>query len=78
VSLELDLKHHVIPTTSMFANSSLVYAINMIETLRLLTHTRVFSSPEGSSIASQSKDGGVSFDQLMTIKEIEAMVATLL
>ena len=51
VSLELDLEHYVVPATSTFANSSLVYAVNMTETPRLLTHTGVFSSPDGSGIA---------------------------
>ena len=60
MSSELDLEHYVILATSTFANSSLVYAANMTKTPRLLTHTGVFSSLEGSGIASQSKDGGVS------------------
>ncbi|XP_052194189.1 uncharacterized protein LOC127802428 [Diospyros lotus] len=46
----------------------------MTEPPRLLTHIGVFFSPEGSGIASQSKDGGVSSDQLATIKEMEAMI----
>ena len=75
MSLELDLEHYVVLATSTFANSGLVYAVNMTKTPRLLTHTGVFFSPEGSGIASQSKDGGVSFDRPTTVKEMEAMVA---
>ena len=77
MSLELDLEHYVIPPTLMFANSILVYAANMIETPRLLTHIEVFFSPEGSIITSQSKDGGVSSDRLAIVKEMEAMVVDL-
>ncbi|XP_052203474.1 6-phosphofructo-2-kinase/fructose-2,6-bisphosphatase-like [Diospyros lotus] len=74
VSLELDLEHYVVTATSTFANSSLVYVANMTEIPRLLTHTRIFSSPEGSGIASLFKDGGVSSDRCATVKEMEAMV----
>ena len=55
VNLELDLEHYVVPATSTFANLGLVYAANIIETLRLLTHTGVFSSLEDLGIASQSR-----------------------
>ncbi|XP_052192041.1 LOW QUALITY PROTEIN: 6-phosphofructo-2-kinase/fructose-2,6-bisphosphatase-like [Diospyros lotus] len=75
VSLELDLEHYVVPAPSTSANSGLVYAANMTETPRLLTRTGVFSNFEGSSIASQSKDGGVSSDRPATVKEMEAMVS---
>ena len=47
----------------------------MTETPKLLTHTGVFSNPEGSDIISQPKDGGVSSDRLATKKEMETMVA---
>ena len=62
MSLELNLKHYVVLAISTFANSSLVYANNIIETPRLLTHIGVFSSPKGLGIISQCKDNSVSSD----------------
>ncbi|XP_058198817.1 6-phosphofructo-2-kinase/fructose-2,6-bisphosphatase isoform X1 [Rhododendron vialii] len=72
VSLELDLEHYVVPAP---AASSLIYAANMTETPRSLTHAGVFSKHESSTSGLQShKDGGVLSDRPAAIKEMEVMV----
>ncbi|KAG5515088.1 hypothetical protein RHGRI_036207 [Rhododendron griersonianum] len=72
VSLELDLEHYVVPAP---AASSLIYAANMAETPRSLTHAGVFSKHESSTSGLQShKDGGVLSDRPAAIKEMEVMV----
>lgn len=69
VSLELDLEHYVVPAPTASVNSSLMYAANMTETPRSLTHAGVFSNHEGSASSSQSyKDGGVLSDRPVAIK----------
>ncbi|KAK9279940.1 hypothetical protein L1049_013624 [Liquidambar formosana] len=74
-SLELDLEHYVVPAPSTSANSGLVYAANITETPRSLTHTGVFSNSDGSGSASYSyKDSSVSVDRPATIKEMEVIV----
>lgn len=66
VSLELDLEHYVVPAP---AASSLIYAANMAETPRSLTHAGVFSKHESSTSGLQShKDGGVLSDRPAAIK----------
>lgn len=69
-TLELDLEHYVVPAPSTSANSGLVYAANMTETPRSLTHSGVFSNSDGSGNVSNSfKDGGgISGDRPATIK----------
>ncbi|XP_059593494.1 6-phosphofructo-2-kinase/fructose-2,6-bisphosphatase isoform X2 [Vitis vinifera] len=74
-SLELDLEHYVVPAPATSANSGLVYAANMAETPRSLTHLGVFSNTDSSGGASYSnKDAGVSVDRPATIKEMEVIV----
>ncbi|XP_048324165.2 6-phosphofructo-2-kinase/fructose-2,6-bisphosphatase isoform X1 [Ziziphus jujuba] len=75
-TLELDLEHYVVPAPSTSANSGLVYAANMTETPRSLTHSGVFSNSDGSGNVSNSfKDGGgISGDRPATIKEMEIVV----
>ncbi|KAH7838959.1 hypothetical protein Vadar_033141 [Vaccinium darrowii] len=74
VSLELDLEHYVVPAPTASVNSSLMYAANMTETPRSLTHGGVFSNHEGSASSSQSyKDGGVLSDRPVAIKEVEVI-----
>ncbi|KAL7201457.1 hypothetical protein ACSBR1_033208 [Camellia fascicularis] len=74
-SLELDLEHYVVPAPATSANSGLIYAANMSETPRSLTHAGVLFTSEGSGSVSQSyKDGGVFSDRPATIKEMEVMV----
>lgn len=64
-SLELDLEHYVVPAPA----TSVIYAANMTETPRSLTHAGVFSKHESSTSGSQShKDGGVLSDQPVAIK----------
>ncbi|XP_044507064.1 6-phosphofructo-2-kinase/fructose-2,6-bisphosphatase-like isoform X2 [Mangifera indica] len=70
-SLELDLEHYVVPAPSTSANSGLVYAANNTEIPRLLGHTGVFSSTDGSGNVSHS---GISSNRPATIKEIEVIV----
>ncbi|XP_051131504.1 6-phosphofructo-2-kinase/fructose-2,6-bisphosphatase-like isoform X2 [Andrographis paniculata] len=63
-SLELDLEHYVVPAPSTSANSGLVYAANLTETPRSLSHVGVFSRTDGSSGALHSqRDTGVSVDR---------------
>lgn len=78
-SLELDLEHYVVPAPSTSANSGLVYAANMTETPRSLTHAGLFSNADGSSSLSNSfKDvGGISLDRPATIK-VYSRIANLL
>lgn len=68
--LDQDLEHYVVPAPSTSANSGLVYAANMTETPRSLTHSGVFSNSDGSSNVSNTfKDGGgISVDRPAIIK----------
>ncbi|PSS09503.1 Fructose-2,6-bisphosphatase [Actinidia chinensis var. chinensis] len=74
-TLELDLEHYVIPAPETAVNSGLIYAANMTETPRSLTHAGVFSNSEGSgSVLQFYKDGGMLGDRPTAIKEMEVMV----
>ncbi|KAI8030537.1 6-phosphofructo-2-kinase/fructose-2,6-bisphosphatase [Camellia lanceoleosa] len=70
-SLELDLEHYVVPAPTTSANPGLIYATNMSETPRSLTHAGVLFTSESSGSVSQSyKDGGVFSDRPGTIKNM--------
>ncbi|GFZ01579.1 fructose-2,6-bisphosphatase [Actinidia rufa] len=74
-TLELDLEHYVIPAPETAVNSGLIYAANMTETPRSLTHAGVFSNSDGSgSVLQFYKDGGMLGDRPTAIKEMEVMV----
>ncbi|KAA8549433.1 hypothetical protein F0562_001094 [Nyssa sinensis] len=71
-SLELDLEHYVVPAPT---TSGLVYAANMTETPRSLTHAGVFSNTDGTgSVSHPYKDGGFPVDRPATIKEMEVII----
>ncbi|KAK9168084.1 hypothetical protein Syun_000224 [Stephania yunnanensis] len=75
-TLELDLEHYVVPAPTTTANFGLVYAANLTETPRSLTHGGSFSKSEGSS-SSSNKAVGVSTDSPVQKKEMEVVVPDL-
>ncbi|XP_071935609.1 6-phosphofructo-2-kinase/fructose-2,6-bisphosphatase-like isoform X2 [Coffea arabica] len=71
-SLELDLEHYVVPAPTTSANSGLLYAANMTETPRSLSHANAFSKAAGG--ASHPVSIGVPTERPATIKEMEVIV----
>ncbi|XP_058110317.1 6-phosphofructo-2-kinase/fructose-2,6-bisphosphatase [Magnolia sinica] len=68
-SLELDLEHYVVPAPAASANSGHVYAANLTETPRSITHGGVFSNYDGPN-----KSAVVSADRAWIRKDMEVAV----
>lgn len=77
-SLELDLEHYVVPAPITSANSGLVYAANMTETPRSLSHVGIFSKSDCSSgTLHHQRDAGTSVDRTATSMGTEVIVPDL-